>query len=103
MGTCLLAHTGPGHLVPDLRDTGSLVHNSDHLRLLGSSSSAAGPYMSLHMAGHTLDTPVPQNTASLGGKSDTIKNRNRKNKIGNVYLIIVRLSEFFVLLIFIPY
>lgn len=72
MGTCWLEHTGPGHPVPDLRDTGSLVHSSEPLRPLDSSSSAAGQYMSLHKAGHTLDTPALQNTALLGGERDTI-------------------------------
>lgn len=87
MGTCWLAHTGPGHPVPDLQDTGSLVHSSEHLHSLGSSSSAAGQYMSLHMAGHTLDTPAPQNTALLSGESDTIFKRNMDLKKQVVMLI----------------
>lgn len=35
--------------------------------------------MSLHKAGHTLDTPAPQNIALLGGERDTIKNMDKKN------------------------
>lgn len=72
-GTCWQAHTGPGHPVPDLQDTGSLVHSSERLRPFGSSSFAEGQYMSLHKVGHTLDTPDLQNTALLSEKETNKK------------------------------